>query len=196
MENRGTSIREHARNYLDSLKSYLDRIPLDKVEAITDLLSRAYKNNRQVFIMGNGGSASTASHFACDLGKGTIIEGKPRFRVISLNDNISLITALSNDCGYDEVFREQLMNLVQAGDIVISITGSGNSPNVLKAIEYARSRGAVTIGCIGFDGGKLRGMVDEEITLACSNYGQVEDIHLILEHLISQFFRQKIDREE
>jgi D-sedoheptulose 7-phosphate isomerase len=106
--------------------------------------------------MGNGGSASTASHFACDLGKGTIIEGKPRFRVISLNDNISLITALSNDCGYEEVFREQLMNLVNTGDIVIGITGSGNSPNVLKAMEYARSRGAVTIGFIGFDGGKLR----------------------------------------
>jgi len=195
VESTATSIREHARNYLDSLKRFLDQIPLEKVEAITDILYQAYRDNRQVFIMGNGGSASTASHFACDLGKGTIIPGKPRFRVISLNDNISLITALSNDFGYEEVFREQLMNLVNAGDIVIGITGSGNSPNVLKAMEYARSRGAVTIGFIGFDGGKLRGMVDEEITIACDNYGQVEDIHLILEHLISQFFRQKIDRE-
>ena len=196
MENPCRDVKTHARNYLDSLKKNLDEIPLENVESITEILYQAYKENKQVFIMGNGGSASTASHFACDLGKGTIIEGKPRFRVISLNDNISLITALSNDFGYDEVFREQLMNLVNQGDIVIAITGSGNSTNVLKAIDYARSRGAITIGFIGFDGGNLKERVDKEITVSSTNYGQVEDIHLTLEHLITQFFREKIDQED
>ena len=184
MEASGQGIREHARNYLDSLKKYLDQIPLEKVEAITDTLYRAYRENKQVFIMGNGGSASTASHFACDLGKGTIIPGKPRFRVICLNDNISLITALSNDCGYEEVFREQLMNLVNPGDIVIGITGSGNSPNVLKAVSYARSRGAVTIGLSGIGGGKLADMVDVSVVVPSNNMQQVEDGHVVLAHLI------------
>jgi len=145
--------------------------------------------------MGNGGSASTASHFACDLGKGTICEGKPRFRVVSLNDNMPLITALSNDFGYERVFIEQLMNLVSPDDLVISITGSGNSPNILKAVEYAKKQGAKTIGLIGFGGGKLQEIVDEHITVSNTNYGQVEDIHLILAHALSQYFKEMIENQ-
>jgi len=177
------------------LRRTLEEIAIEKVERIVQMIYEAYRNNKYVFIMGNGGSASTASHFACDLGKGTICEGKPRFRVMSLNDNMPLITALSNDFGYERVFIEQLMNLVNPGDLVISITGSGNSPNILRAVEYAKNQGAKTIGLIGFGGGKLQGMVDEHITVSNNNYGQVEDIHLILSHAISQYFKNLIDSE-
>jgi D-sedoheptulose 7-phosphate isomerase len=186
-------IKQFTDGYFSDLKQTIDEIPMDKFHKIVEMIHGAYQNNKYVFIMGNGGSASTASHFACDLGKGTICEGKPRFRVVSLNDNIPLITALSNDFGYDRVFIEQLMNLVSPGDLVISITGSGNSPNILMAIEYAKRKGAKTIGLIGFGGGKLKEIVDEHIIVANSNYGQVEDIHLILSHAISQYFKEIIE---
>jgi D-sedoheptulose 7-phosphate isomerase len=179
--------------YIDRFKNCLDEIGVDKLVDITEVLWNAYTENRQVFIMGNGGSAATASHFACDLGKGTIVEGRLRFRVMSLNDNMGLITALSNDFGYEEVFKEQLINLVNQGDVVIAITASGNSPNVLKAIEYAKSKGALTIGFIGSGGGKLKEIVDKDITISNRNYGQVENIHLILEHLITEYLKGRIE---
>ena len=188
-------VRGFAHAYFNKLKCTIDEIAIERVERIVKMIFEAYKDNKYVFIMGNGGSAATASHFACDLGKGTICEGKPRFRVVSLNDNMPLITALSNDFGYDRVFIEQLMNLINPGDLVISITGSGNSPNILKAVEYAKRQGAKTIGLIGFGGGKLKKMVDEHITISNTNYGQVEDIHLILAHAISQYFKDKIQNK-
>jgi D-sedoheptulose 7-phosphate isomerase len=112
---------------------------------------------------------------------------------MSLNDNMPLITALSNDFGYERVFIEQLMNLVNPGDLVISITASGNSPNILKAVQYAKKKGAKTIGLIGFGGGKLQKIVDEYVTVSNKNYGQVEDVHLILSHAISQYFKEIIE---
>ena len=188
-------IKQFTDGYFAKLKDTIDEIPTGRVERIVQMILDAYQKNKYVFIMGNGGSASTASHFACDLGKGTICEGKPRFRVVSLNDNVPLITALSNDFGYDRVFVEQLMNLVNPGDLVISITGSGNSPNILKAVAYAKKQGAKTIGLIGFGGGELKEIVDEHITVSNTNYGQVEDIHLILAHAISQYFKEIIEKE-
>ena len=188
-------LRGFANGYFSKLKSTIDEIPMEKVERIVQIIFDAYQNNKYVFIMGNGGSASTASHFACDLGKGTICEGKPRFRVVSLNDNIPLITALSNDFGYERVFVEQLMNLVNPEDLVISITASGNSPNILRAVEYAKRQGAKAIGLIGFGGGKLQEIVDEHITVSSTNYGQVEDVHLILSHAISQYFKTLIENQ-
>jgi D-sedoheptulose 7-phosphate isomerase len=195
VEKKSLDVIENANKYLSTLKECLGEIPLDRVEAIVEILDRAYQGNKQVFIMGNGGSASTASHFACDLGMGSICDGGHRFRVMSLNDNISLMTALSNDLGYDQVFREQLSARVDEGDVVIGITASGNSANVLQAIEYARARGAVTIGLIGFEGGALKDLVQEPITVSCKNYGQVEAVHLVLTHLITQSFREKIARD-
>ncbi len=180
--------------YFEKLKSTIEEISLEKLERIVNMIFDAYHNNKYVFIMGNGGSASTASHFACDLGKGTICEGKPRFRVVSLNDNVPLMTALSNDFGYDRVFVEQLMNLVNSDDLVIGITASGNSPNIIKAIEYAKKKGAKAIGLIGFGGGKLQEMVDEHITISNTNYGHIEDVHLILSHAISQYFKDLIEK--
>ena len=188
-------IKQFTNGYFTELKKTLDEIPMERVDKIVQMIYKAYRANKYVFIMGNGGSASTASHFACDLGKGTICEGKPRFRVMSLNDNMPLITALSNDFGYERVFIEQLMNLVSPDDLVISITGSGNSPNILKAVEYAKKQGAKTIGLIGFGGGKLQEIVDEHITVSNTNYGQVEDIHLILAHALSQYFKEMIENQ-
>lgn len=188
-----TVLRRKAKDFITSLKHLLDEIPLEKVEAVTELLYRAYRADKQVFIMGNGGSAATASHFVCDLGKETARrEGTPRFRVIGLNDNVALMTALSNDFGYASVFKEQLVNLVNEGDIVIGITGSGDSANVLEAISYARSRKAVTIGLIGFGGGRLKDLVDEAIVVSSTDYGHVESVHLALEHLITEVFRARI----
>ena len=181
--------------YFEELKKTLDEISLEKVEKVVEIIYEAYREGKQVFIMGNGGSAATASHFACDLSKGTIVEGKDRFKVISLNDNMSLITALSNDFGYDRVFIEQLMNLISEKDVVIGITASGNSENILQAVDYARTKGAITLGFIGFGGGKLKEMVNEHITVSSVSYEQVENIHLVLSHAIAKYFRERFERE-
>lgn len=176
--------------YLRQLMKSVSDLPVEKAERIVGLIYQAYIENRQVFVLGNGGSAATASHFCCDLGKGAAVDGKPRLRVMSLNDNIALLTAYANDVGYESVFVEQMKNLLQEGDLVICITGSGNSPNVLSAIEYANRKGATTIGFLGFDGGTAKYMVTEQITLNNYNYGQVEDLHMLLAHSVSQCFRE------
>jgi len=191
--------KQHITDYFNSIKRILDNIPAEKVERISEILLEAYKNGRQVFIMGNGGSAATASHFACDLGKGTtqghIFQNKKRFRVISLNDNTPLVTALSNDCGYDAVFTEQLTNLINKGDIVIALSASGNSKNIINAVKYAKSKGATTIAFTGFGGGKLKTISDEHLISDSNEFGPVEDSHLILEHLICDYIRKKLENE-
>ncbi len=187
------STKSFVTSYINNLKYSLDKLNPDRVDRIVDILWSAYLDDKQVFIMGNGGSASTASHFACDLSKGTVVENKRRLRVISLNDNMALVTALSNDFSYEEVFKEQLVNLVNPGDIVIALTASGNSPNILRAVEYAKNKGAISIGLIGFDGGQLKAIVDEMIIAESNNYGHIEDIHLALEHIISQCLKQRLN---
>lgn len=187
-------MEDFSHDYIERLKGVLDTFPHDQFERLIDSMMDAYKEDKRIFVMGNGGSASTASHFCCDLGKGTVIDGQPRFRVISLNDNIPLLTAYSNDFGYEFVFVEQLRNLLNEGDLVICITASGNSKNVLNATEYAKQIGATTIGFLGFGGGKAKDMVTEHITVNNSNYGQVEDIHMILAHAACQYFRERIAR--
>lgn len=182
--------------YVQEIKHTLDHLPWQTIEETIALLQEARLNDRQVFIMGNGGSAATASHFACDLGKGTLMPGRPRFRVIALTDNMPLFSALANDFGYDRVFVEQLASLVQPGDVVIGISGSGNSPNVLNAILFARQVGATTVGLTGFDGGRLKELVDVCILVPNHCMEQVEDLHLMLEHLISSQLRQAISLHE
>jgi len=183
-------IKEFSKTYFDQLKKTIDNLDLAKIQKITEVIFEAYKNNKQIFILGNGGSASTASHFACDLGKGTLKNiynnKEKRFRVVSLTDNVATMTAFGNDLSFEDVFCQQLNNLVNKGDIVIGISASGNSANVIKAIQYAKDCGAKTIGFLGFKtGGKLRGLVDYEIIVQDNHYGRIEDIHLILEHLIT-----------
>jgi D-sedoheptulose 7-phosphate isomerase len=186
-------MQTHILSYLEELKTLLGQLPISSIEEVISSLLYARFNRKQVIIMGNGGSAATASHFACDLGKGTLMPGLPRFRVIALTDNVPLFSALANDFGYDHVFSEQLRSLVQPGDLAVGISGSGNSPNVLNAIEAAHELGAITIGFVGFDGGKLKDMVDLCIHVPSDCMEQVEDVHLILEHLLSTALRQVMD---
>jgi D-sedoheptulose 7-phosphate isomerase len=174
------------RHYFATVQRVLDDVPFDAVDRIVDVLAQANREGRTVFICGNGGSAATATHFACDLSKRPSVPGQPRFRVVALTDNLSLMTAISNDISYDAVFAEQLIPLVRGGDIVIGISGSGNSQNVLNAIQAASSAGATTVGFCGFDGGRLKQMVDLPLHIPCNVMAMVEDVHLMLEHAICE----------
>lgn len=183
------SNKEIIRNYFTEVSATLDALPVDTIAEVVEVIESARINRKQVFLFGNGGSAATASHFACDLSKGGMVEGKPRIKAISLCDNLSLMTAWGNDTAYEHIFAEQLENLVQAGDVVIGISGSGNSPNVLNGMKVARERGAKTIGFCGFDGGKLKDMVDIPLVVFNDCMEQVEDFHLLLEHAITTCLR-------
>ena len=182
--------------YLNGVRRCLNEINKAEVEEVVNAIFDAYQRHRHIFIFGNGGSATTASHFACDLAKGTVGEGEVHLPVISLTDNVALMTAISNDIGYASVFKEQLINLLREGDVVIGISASGNSPNVLSAIEYARARGALTIGMCGFGGGKLVQVAEKALTFSAEDYGQVEDVHMVLVHLISRQVHGRIESEK
>ena len=183
------------QQYVADLKQSLDRLPWQTVAAIADVLERARLEQRQIFILGNGGSAATASHMACDWAKNTALPGRARLRVMALTDNAALLSALANDLGYEGVFAEQLINLVRPGDVVIAISTSGNSPNVLKAIQVARASGAFTIGWTGGHGGQMAGMVDIALVVDSHCVEQIEDIHLIVEHMLTNALRQAIAEE-
>ena len=170
--------------YLDELRTVLDRVDVGSIRKIADVLIEAHGRDAQIFIVGNGGSASTASHWACDLGKGTIVEGQRRFRVIGLTDNNAVITAWSNDASYDDVFVEQLKNLANPEDVVIGISASGNSENVLRAVNHGKDIGATAVAVTGFGGGKLASLADVAFVADSYDYGQVEDLHLILDHVL------------
>jgi D-sedoheptulose 7-phosphate isomerase len=190
------TIETDIRSYLDRLLKTLDGMPVDDIARLSEMLYRAYSDGKQVFILGNGGSASTASHMAADLGKNTIGPNMRRFRIMSLNDNIPLLTALSNDLGYDNMFAEQLQNLIQPGDVLIVISGSGNSPNVLKAMEYAQGRSAQVAALLGFGGGKASKLSDLNVVIDSDDYGVVEDAHLIVNHILVEHFRQRLASEQ
>jgi D-sedoheptulose 7-phosphate isomerase len=185
-------MKDFYESYLKELKKSLDSLIIEDLEEVTLALKEAYDKDRQIFIFGNGGSAATASHFVCDLGKGTVVKGKKRFRAIGLNDNIPLLTAWSNDLTFEECFKEQLINLLQEGDLVIAFSASGNSKNVLKAVEYAKSKGATTIGFSGFKGGELAKITHKPIVVKSDNMERIEDIHLILEHMIKSCLKEII----
>lgn len=181
-------------SYISTLQEVLSNLPKEKIQDTIDLLHQARLENKQVFIMGNGGSASTASHFACDLGKNTVMAGHPRFRVLALTDNMALFSAYANDNGYESVFEEQLASMVNPRDVVIGISTSGNSSNVLNAITFANRVGATTVGFTGFDGGQLSELVGIEIRVLSNCIEQVEDVHLMLEHLIITALRERMRR--
>ncbi|MFV1857926.1 MAG: SIS domain-containing protein, partial [Anaerolineales bacterium] len=183
------------RTYLRELHSTLDSLATESIEQVVDILHRARMDGRKVFVMGNGGSASTASHFACDLGKNTRTPGLPDFRVLALTDNMATFSALANDEGYENVFLGQIASLLERGDVAIGISTSGNSENVVRAIELAQARGAQTIGFTGFDGGRLSKAIDLEVHVPSDNIERVEDIHLMLEHLMCTALREKAMRK-
>jgi len=174
--------------YKADLLKAIDTIDLDKVGEAINILIQARKEDRRIFVCGNGGSASTASHFVCDMVKGASFKRDKRFRIMALTDSLPTITAYANDVTYDCVFVEQLKNFAEPGDVVVAISGSGNSPNVLHAIEYANSIGCRTIALSGRDGGKLGPMAQLNLHARNPHMGRIEDVHMIVMHMICYYF--------
>jgi len=173
-----------ADTYFRGLGNTLQNLAHDAIDEIAHVLVQAYKDRAAVFLFGNGGSAALASHLACDLGKGTAMQGQERFRVLSLTDNVPLMTAWANDACYEEVFAEQIRNFVQPGDIAFAISGSGNSPNVLKGLEIAKALGTYNIGLSGYEGGKMKSLCDICVVIPSHNMQVIEDLHLSVSHCI------------
>ena len=180
-------VRALVGRYLGDLQRLLDQIEPAALERAVEHLRRAREAGATIYLAGNGGSAATATHLANDLGKATRRSGRRPIRVLSLSDNVSWLTALANDEGYERAFAGQLENFASPGDVLIVISASGNSPNLLRAVELARARGLVTIGVLGFDGGKLEGMVDEALVLRSEKglYGPVESAHVVLLDIVT-----------
>jgi D-sedoheptulose 7-phosphate isomerase len=180
-------------NYLQTQKAALDSIPLEGVERVIEILKVALKEERQIFVFGNGGSAANASHFATDLGKGASDKVGRRFRVISLNDNVSWMTALGNDYSYAEVFSGQLKNYGRAGDVAMGISVSGNSPNCVKAMEWAREHGLRTVALVGAKRGRMAELAQEALVINDTHYGRVEDAQMGICHMLCYAFMEKPD---
>jgi len=177
--------------YLEEVGTILEQLPKDQITHIIRTLEQARTERRQIFLIGNGGSAATASHFANDLLKATVAEGKPRMKAIALTDNIPIMLAYANDCGYETIFAEQLDALSAPGDLVVAFSGSGRSPNVIRALDLARERGLTTIGITGRDGGDMRERCDICLIAPCEPMEQIEDIHVVLCHLIYSAIRDE-----
>jgi D-sedoheptulose 7-phosphate isomerase len=188
-------MKQFREEYFKKLMDGLNNVPAEDFEKVATILLDAWENNKQVFIFGNGGSAATASHFACDLGKGTLDNvydmRERRFRVMSLNDNMSMFSALANDTHYDDVFVQQLRHHLEEGDVVIGISASGNSPNVVNALKLAKGMNAKTIGFLGFEGGKMKALCDAVLHFPEKSYQRSEDAHLIFEHLLTSYIYEK-----
>ncbi|HUW41684.1 MAG TPA: SIS domain-containing protein [Rectinemataceae bacterium] len=174
--------------YFERLKQTIDRVSRAEVDAFMNLLLDALERGSRIYIMGNGGSAATASHYAADFNKGLSYGKARRFRVHCLNDNHPTVSAYANDVSYEDVFVEQLRNFLEEGDLVIGISGSGNSRNVLKAIDYANGNGAVTVGLTGYDGGRLKRAAGHSVRIPVDDMQITEDLHLVLDHLIYAVF--------
>jgi D-sedoheptulose 7-phosphate isomerase len=176
--------------YRETLHSLIDSLNIKDFQACTEILLDAYRRDAQIFIAGNGGSAASANHFVCDFGKNAVLGGKRRFRILSLCDNIENITAIGNDISYEDIFRQQLINLMRAGDVLIVLSASGNSPNILRACEYAKEHGGKLIALTGFDGGAASRAADAGIIAPVHTYEQSEDIHLIVLHMFVCYFKE------
>ena len=177
--------------YKNHLIQAIDLIDLDKVNQAIRLFDEARAGGRRIFVCGNGGSASTASHFACDMVKGASFNRPVRFRIMALTDQMPTISAYANDVSYDAVFVEQLKNFAEPGDLFMGISGSGNSPNVLRAIEYAGSIGCRTLALTGRDGGKLGPLAELNIQVGAPHMGRIEDAHMIVCHMIGYYFMEE-----
>lgn len=178
--------------YFQRLPAIMGKLPYGTIDAATDALHEAYRDDRTLFIFGNGGSAALASHNACDFGKGTCVNGNRRFRVMSLTDNVPLLTAWANDLGYAHIFAEQLRGFARSGDMALAISGSGNSPNVLNGLHSARELGVKTIGLTGFTGGKMKVLCDFCIVVPSDNMQMIEDLHVAVTHSIFTVLKNRI----
>jgi D-sedoheptulose 7-phosphate isomerase len=189
---------EPIASYLAHTRATLDDLSVAEIQSVIDELQQAYDHNRQVLIIGNGGSSATASHFAGDLAK-TILgyppnRGAKRFRALSLAADMPIITAWANDASFEDVFAEQVEGLGQPDDLLIVITGSGNSPNIVSALDAAKRLGLRTVGFLGFSGGRAKDMVDAHVLVRSDHYGHVEDMHMMLVHLITAYFTGVVAR--
>jgi D-sedoheptulose 7-phosphate isomerase len=189
-----TPSTDYAADYQGRLKRTIETIPLERVGEVIEWLKEARQAERSIFVCGNGGSAASASHFVCDMVKGASYNRARRFRIQALTDGVETITAYSNDVSYDCVFVEQLKNFARSGDLLIAVSGSGNSPNVLRAVEYANSIGMRTIGLTGRDGGRLGPLSQLEVNVAEPHMGRIEDGHMIVLHMVCYYFME--EREE
>ncbi len=177
-------------HYIDELLKALDAVDLERVGQAIEWFSEARAEGRQIFVCGNGGSAATATHFVTDMVKGASYSRPTRFRILALTESVPTITAYANDVDFEAVFVEQLKNFAQSGDLVVGISGSGNSPNVLRAIEYANSVGCRTLGLTGREGGKLGRLAQLEIRVPVEHMGRIEDAHMIVCHMIGYYFME------
>lgn len=177
-----------ASDYKQELVAALDTVDLDRVEELIEVFRKARAEDRQIFVFGNGGSAATANHFACDIVKGASYGRDKRFRIMALSEQVATLTAYSNDVGYESVFVEPLKNFARPGDIAMAISGSGNSENVIRAIEYANSIGCYTVGLSGMSGGRLRPSVDLSVHVPANHMGRVEDAHFFVCHMVCYHF--------
>lgn len=178
-----------ARQYVSGLSCVLRDLPLDDLVCALEALEKAFIERRQVFVAGNGGSAATASHMANDLVKGVAARDRLGFRAIALSDNVPLITAIANDEDYSEVFAGQLAALGQPGDVLIVFSGSGNSANIVRAIELARQQQMTTIAFLGMGGGRVARMADVSVIVPSDDYGPIEDVHMMFDHLVTAYLR-------
>ncbi len=183
-------MKEFIREYQRGIDAALDALDAEAFRGILEILRDAYRDNRQIFVMGNGGSAGTVNHFACDFAKNAVREeGTRRFRVLSVSESVERITAIGNDIDFAEIFRQQLMNCMQEGDVLLAVTASGNSPDILRACEYAREKSAKIIALSGFTGGGVQELADVGLVAPLHTYEQVEDIHSIILHMVVCYFR-------
>jgi len=176
--------------YLEDNRRLLSTIDSAVMTRVITTFRTARDASKRIYAIGNGGSASTASHFVNDMGKGASVGRDRRFKMVPLTDNVEWMTALSNDLSYDDVYVEQLKNHAEAGDVLLAISGSGNSENVIRAVDYANSVGCHTVGFTGFGGGKLKDLAQESIVIDSDHMGRVEDLHLILQHIICYWFME------
>lgn len=179
---------------MKSLVRVLESLPTASVAAVLRELENAQRENRTVYIVGNGGSAATASHMACDLAWSLARGGVRPLRAISLSDGIPIMTAIANDTSYEEIFSRQLETLASANDVLIAISASGNSPNVVRALETAKRMGMRTIGFLGMGGGRAKDLVHEAVVVPADDYGRVEDVHMVLDHLTTAYLKAALAR--
>ena len=181
-------MKDYLENYINQQKMAVDAIPVEEVAGIIELFSAARKNDQQIFVCGNGGSASNASHFITDLGKSSSDKSYRRFRCLSLNENVSWMTAIANDYSYDDVYMRQLENYARPGDVLMVLSVSGNSPNIVKAVEWGRQHGLVTIALVGAKKGQLAEIASHVIVIDSTHYGRVEDCQMHICHMICYAF--------
>lgn len=177
------------KNYIENLRHILREVPMDDIERGLQLLEKTYVEYRHVFLAGNGGSAATASHMANDLMKGVAKSGGRGFRAVALSDNVPLITAIANDENYNEIFSGQLANLGQKGDLLIVLSASGNSTNIIRAVEVAQQMNMNSIAFLGMGGGKVAEIVDVAVVVPSDEYGPIEDLHMVFDHLITAYLQ-------